>query len=315
MTEAKRKITKFDFSNQDAHVAIVDKAANAQTVLVMKSAKVQVSLMDFLQGSLYLSETEAEMIAGMMGVTIDNLYDDEEYVEYWKDQIEHNLNRAVLVKSEGGEQINEKLEKFLSKSSQPTLESTSEETVSSSKEDAESVKTDEDNQPVNKEVTQMTQEVNVQELIAKALEAERAELAKAAEEKAEAKYQEIAKAQSQELELLKAAEEARQTQAFIAKAAEFETHLGEGEGKVEALAKALRKMEADEELKAAVDLLKSLKSTVDNADMLSEVGSVSVEKAADDMCEGDKLIAKAVAGGESEPDATARIMAAHPELF
>ena len=35
--EATRRITKFDFSDESAHVALVDKAANEQEVLVMKS--------------------------------------------------------------------------------------------------------------------------------------------------------------------------------------------------------------------------------------------------------------------------------------
>jgi vacuolar-type H+-ATPase subunit I/STV1 len=39
MNKAKRKITEFNFEEDGAHVALVDKAANEQTVLVMKALK------------------------------------------------------------------------------------------------------------------------------------------------------------------------------------------------------------------------------------------------------------------------------------
>jgi hypothetical protein len=43
MTDATRRITKFDFSGEDAHVALVDAAANEQEVLVMKSKEAPLS--------------------------------------------------------------------------------------------------------------------------------------------------------------------------------------------------------------------------------------------------------------------------------
>lgn len=272
MTEAKRRIKKFDFSGEGAHVSLVDAGANALDVLIMKAAKVQVNLMDFLQDSLYLSETEAEMIAGMMGITADNLYEDEEYAEFWKDQIEHNLNRAVLVKSKDGEKIAEKLDAIMSKGSQPTLESTSEETVSSS-EDAEVVP-DEDNQPVNKEVNTMSdKEMNYEEQLQKAAEKIAADQVAAVEKK----YADQMDKYSKEVELLKAADELRTKQEYVAKAEAVAAHIGDS-ADVEGLAKALRKAEKDEEMSSLLKAVEELTKSAGKEELLEEVGKSATQE-------------------------------------
>ena len=68
---AKRKIHKFNFKSEGAHVALVDKAANKQEVLTMKAAErevqVTLSMKEFLKKFFDLWEEDAAILAGVLG--------------------------------------------------------------------------------------------------------------------------------------------------------------------------------------------------------------------------------------------------------
>lgn len=123
----KRKIHKFDFQNESSHVAIVDKAANLQTVLTMKSVEPEVvvtlSMREFLQKFFSVYYEDARILAGVLGYsTEDDWKEDETYDEYFQSKID----RVFLLKSEIPKTIpQETYEQFLDieKSVEHALES------------------------------------------------------------------------------------------------------------------------------------------------------------------------------------------------
>lgn len=83
MTElAKRKIHAFNFKGEASHVALVDKAANLQTVLTMKAADpevtVSLTMKNFLKKMFGMWEEDAACLAGVLG------YDSGVYDTYTK---------------------------------------------------------------------------------------------------------------------------------------------------------------------------------------------------------------------------------------
>lgn len=101
MTTAKRKIHKFDFEKEGAHVALVDSAANLQTVLTMKAVtpevNVTLSMREFLKKFFYVYDEDARILAGILGYSTEHEWDDDEsYDEY----IESKVNSVVLLKNE-----------------------------------------------------------------------------------------------------------------------------------------------------------------------------------------------------------------------
>ena len=203
MDKPTRKITNFNFESEGAHVALVSRAANKKTVLVMKA----------------LDQEEPQP----------------------------NLSSSVTDSQDG-----------------------------------DVVKTeDEINKGTNK-MAEQTKELNVEEQIAKAVEAQRKEVEERVAKEYEAKFEE----NSKELQILKGLEEKRQTEIFTTKAKEIAGVLGE-DTDVEALAKGLRKAEADEELTAVVKALKELHDASTKADLLSETG---VTKSADQGQDEDSQI-------------------------
>ena len=99
MSTAKRKIHKFDFSNDEAHVALVDKAANMQEVLVMKAAEPEVrittSMRTFLEKFFNLWGDDSRILAGILGYSTEYDWEDEESYE---DYIQSKVDQVVLLK-------------------------------------------------------------------------------------------------------------------------------------------------------------------------------------------------------------------------
>ena len=109
--KAKRKLTEFDFSKQDAHVALVDAAANERTTLVMKSVKftdeeiekiqqikVTMELPDFLQKFFHLYYEDSYMLAKLMGYQ-ETEGEETEEVDSYEDYIESRLEAFEIIKS------------------------------------------------------------------------------------------------------------------------------------------------------------------------------------------------------------------------
>jgi uncharacterized protein YdbL (DUF1318 family) len=280
MDNAKRRIKKFDFSAEGAHCALVDKAANAQTVLVMKAATatLTVPVMEFLTRYVGLWYDDAEMLAGMMGLTKEDIIR-EDYPETWEEAVQENLDKVTLQKSEQAGRIKETFEDYLSKRSKQALETTSEEAVSSTKEGAEEINV-EDNSSVTNEVTKMTDktELTLEEQIQKAANS----IVESRVEELEKAYTAKAEAVQKELDILKAAEEARTEHLYLAKADKLAVHLGE-EADKPAIAKAFRKAEADEELNVLVKALEKMSEMKAQEPVLEEIGkSATSEQEMDD---------------------------------
>lgn len=99
--KAKRKIHKFDFQSEGAHIALVDKAANLQTVLTMKAAEKEVtislSMKDFLQKFFDLWSDDAELLAKMLGYSGNPTVQWEEG-DTWEDYINNKVANVQLLK-------------------------------------------------------------------------------------------------------------------------------------------------------------------------------------------------------------------------
>lgn len=89
--KAKKKIHAFDFSGEGAHVALVGKAANLQTVLTMKANEQEVtvttSMRNFLSKFFGMWSDDAAVLAGVLGYS-DGTDPDNGYDSYIKDKIE-----------------------------------------------------------------------------------------------------------------------------------------------------------------------------------------------------------------------------------
>lgn len=286
MTKAKRKINEFNFDTEGAHVALVDKAANGQSVLVMKSLKaseeeikkalskdvtVKMTIMEFLTRHLDMWWDDAEIVAGLLGYTADDLVGGfEDSASSIVDYVQANIDSVQINKSANKEQVetfNKFLEKFASFEDK-YLEKNLTSSVESEDEDV--VTKAEDDKPTNEEV-EMTQD-EIQEMINKAA----GDLAKEQVQAVEKAYEAKVEATNKELQVLKAAHETRTAQEYLTKAAEYTQYLGEDADK-EAIAKALRAVEGLEEAAPLLDVLKALKDVASKDDLLEEVGKSATE--------------------------------------
>ncbi len=296
MTKAARKITEFNFKSEGAHVALVDKAANLQEVLIMKSAQaseeeiekvlskdvtVKMSIMEFLTRYIGIWWEEAEMVAGLLGYSAEDLYSPEEGPMDFISMVQDRMDSVQINKSESTEKFIEKFGEFQSKYLNKN--------ASSSVKGEEIVKT-EDETNINKGDKLMSEENKVtpealEEQINKAAEKIVSERLEALEKSYKEKEETVAK----ELQVLKAAEEARTNQVYLTKAEAVAKYLGEETDK-EALAKSLRKAEADEEMSALMKAFKELQDTVSKDDALEEVGkSVTKDQPTDEETKIEEL--------------------------
>lgn len=178
------------------------------------------------------------------------------------------------------------------KDSQPSVDSQGEDVV----------KTEGTETEINKEVNTMTTEVNqetLEEQINKAAEAIVAKRLEEIEKAADAKVEAVSK----ELEIFKAREEARSKQEYLAKAEGFAKYLGEDADK-EAIAKSLAAVEKSEDAKAIMDVLKSLKDTLDKESGFEEIGkSATEDQPTDDEAKIASVQKSLMEGGMPEVDA------------
>lgn len=276
MTKATRRIKKFDFENEGAHVALVDRAANAQSVLVMKSltaseeeiqkaldkdVTVRMTIMEFLTRYLGIWHDDAEIIAGLLGYTAEDLYTFEDSAMSFTEYLQGQMDSVEIQKSEKSQELAEKLETFKSK----YLDQDSPSSVE--KDDGESDSPTDDNQEVTTEMTEENKSTENELTLEEQIQ-------KAAERLMETHMEEVRKREEQrdrELEILKAEQAAQRHAKFVAKAENMTPHLGE-EAEVEPLAKALEKASTDEELSPLVKALEALVDTADKSEYLEEVG-------------------------------------------
>lgn len=94
-----KRIHFFNFAEEGAHVALVDKAANMQEVCLLKADKklvtVSLSMKDFLQKFFGLWDEDATVLAGVLGYTEQ---DGDEEVSSYDDYIQSKIDSISLLK-------------------------------------------------------------------------------------------------------------------------------------------------------------------------------------------------------------------------
>lgn len=273
MSKAKRKITKFNFESEGAHLSLVTQAANLQQALVMKSltaseeeihkaleVNLKISMREFFGRYLDIDEDDMETILGMMGYSPEDLYD-EYYLEDLGDIVRDNMGKATV--GNFVDTFKSFDAKYLTKDSVLSVESQGEGVV----------KTEGKKEETNKGEGNMSQDqTDLQEQIEKAAEAIVAKRIDAVEKAANERVDKVSK----ELDVFKAREEAREGQEMLAKAEDFSRYLGEGADK-EAIAKALAFIEKSEEAETVNQLLKDLKGALDKESGFEEIGKSATE--------------------------------------
>jgi hypothetical protein len=321
MTKATRTVKSFNFDFEGAHVALVDKAANGQSVLVMKSltaseaeikkalskdVTVKMDIMEFLTRYINLGYGDAEVVAGLLGYTAEDIdKPPENSASSWVEHIQREIDSVQINKSEHTEKLNEKLEAFAAKYLEKNLLS-SVEGGNATLEDEDVVTKAEDDKSTKQEVGKQMPDKN-EELTQKSVEAmvqkAAADLAKEQVEAIEKSYAAKAEESNKELQVLKAAHETRTHQEYVAKASEYVSLLGE-DADVEGIAKALRAVEGLEEAAPLMDVLKALKKAAGQDDLLVEVGKSATEEQPSDI--DSQAIAVAKSLRESDPSLTQR---------
>lgn len=132
MTKAKRKINKFNFEEEGAHVALVTQAANQQTVLMMKSkdkvmvnpfnipqddiainkaleqVEIKLSMEEFLRKFFDMWYSDAELLTAMLGMKTETEYwQEQNQGEDYKSYIEDKLESFSIMKSLNDKEISE----------------------------------------------------------------------------------------------------------------------------------------------------------------------------------------------------------------
>jgi hypothetical protein len=97
-----KRIHEFNFKKDGAHVALVDKAANQQTVLMMKAEEpevsVSLSMRSFLSKFFGLWGSDAEVLAGVLGYNTSSTDPSENNTESWDDYIKGQIDSVSLLK-------------------------------------------------------------------------------------------------------------------------------------------------------------------------------------------------------------------------
>ena len=110
MNKPKRKVHAFNFKAEGSHVALVDRAANLQTVLTMKAAEpevtVSLTMREFLQKFFSLWSEDAEILAGILGYNTGYEDTSKEPSSYYDNYIGSKIDQVSLLK---GQELPEKL--------------------------------------------------------------------------------------------------------------------------------------------------------------------------------------------------------------
>lgn len=329
MTEqvkAKRRLTDISFDHDGSHVALVGKfqggPANGVETLLYKSAStdnvlekaseeeihkaveinLKLPLMEFLTRYIYLDIDEAEMIAGLLGYSYEDIYNEEDTVESFRETVQRNLDKITISESDNDDetsrvkrqkQTEQFIESFSDFDDKFFMEKNSQSSAKRQDEDVVNKAEDKETKPKTKEGTNMTQETNVQkselELELEKAKAQLADLEKAQEEAAKARQEKADLEKSfaevnKTVEVLKAAEERRKEEHYLAKAKEHVLVVTD-ENPAQELAKAMRIAEETEGCEALVKAFEAYRDTASKSDALEEIGKSKT----DDQPSGSKL--------------------------
>jgi hypothetical protein len=283
MDKAKKKLTKFDFSGANAHVALVHReqngAANMYKTLITKATdvKLELSMEEFLRRFFDMWWDDAEFLAKLLGYEVESDSYESEQCE-WKHPLEDKVTVMKKAKESGLMSLDGKDKEILAEAVQK-LSSFSNVTIKdidkyAAKDaggdnpvsDIEKGNVADKTLPDNQENTmsEMIEKSAVEALIQKALEEKQAEIEKAVAEK-ESKIEELTKS-LQAFEAEKA--EAKKAE-FVAKAADFEVL---GVEDKESFGVALMKMSEQEELAGVMSVLEKAVQIAKGVEGLGEVG-------------------------------------------
>lgn len=320
---AKRKLSNFDFSKEGSHIALVHKdqggAANGYSTLITKATekyspefiqkmqliRVTMELDDFLEKFFGLWESDAKVLAAMMGYKEEpegegepaNTYNDDSFYEWYDDKLKESGGRWVEpTDSDYREWIAARLSGFEivkgayeADSQVDFLASLNEEDYLSLLKDQERLEKALSNEgkdglldsltggkkPIDKGVDtskkiskKASKAVNTEETIMSGTNPEMIE---------KSQYEEILKQQKETQEQLQKAMEAlavveKEKKEQIAKSRKAELVGAVGEADAEQLFKAVGELE-DEKFNAVVAVIKALNEKVDSSDLFIEKGA------------------------------------------
>jgi len=283
MDKAKKKLTKFDFSGENAHVALVHReqggGANMYKTLITKATdvKLELSMEEFLRRFFDMWWDDAEFLAKLLGYEVESdKYESEPYE--WKHPLEDKVTVMKKTKQSGLDSLDVKDKEVLAEAVQK-LSSFSNVTIKdldkyvAKDAGGESPVSDiekgnvADNSLQDKQEKPMSEVIEksaVEALIQKALEEQQAEIQKAVAEK-ESRIEELTKSLAQ-FEAEKA--EAKKAE-YVAKAADFEVL---GVEDKESFGVALMKMAEQEELAGVMSVLEKAVQIAKGVEGLGEVG-------------------------------------------
>ncbi|MBG23666.1 MAG: hypothetical protein CMF22_10110 [Idiomarinaceae bacterium] len=292
------------------HTTLITKATNGVTdhapdeeIQKAVNVNLKLPLMEFLTRYLYVDIDAAETIAGMLGYSYEDIYEVEDDITSFREMVQSNMDKVTSIDSNSDEtgreerirQAEEFIENFNSFDEKYFVEKSLGETPkgsSSSVEKGGEVNT-EDETNVKQEETQMTKEADIQksevEIELEKAREQLAELEKAKEDAEKAKQEKADleksfKEVNETVAVLKAAEERRKEEHYLAKAKEHTLVVTE-ENPAEELAKALRIAEETEGCEALVKAFEAYRDTATKGDMLEEIGKAKT----DDQPSGSKL--------------------------
>lgn len=277
--KAKRRLTNFDFSGENHHVALVHRAqngaANGYQTLIMKSSDVSVelSMAEFLTRFFNIWSGDAEFLARLLGYSDDTdaLWDDQKLAE------QVTLLEKVRTRSEDDNDSDERfpldmgdlsdLEQEDLRELTKSLAEASNITITDLTKDADGAS------PVGEEETSEESEEDNPKEVEKMADVEKSAV-EAAVEKARQDLQAAHEAELAELRKSLEAFETEKAQArketFVTKAADFEAL---GVEDTEKFAVALMKATDDEDMKVLVEVLEKSLTIAKSVDELQPKGS------------------------------------------
>lgn len=282
MTKAKKKLTKFDFSGDSAHVALVHRdqggGANMYKTLITKATDVrlELSMEEFLRRFFDMWWDDAEFLAKLLGYEVESdSYENEVYE--WKHPLEDKVTVMKKAKQDGISSLSDTDKEVLAEAVQK-LSGFSNVTVKDIDQyvaknaggdapvsDIEKGNVADNNIPDTQENNmEQIEKSAVEALIQKALEEQKAEIEKAVAEK-ESKIEELTKS----LAAFEAEKAAQKQAEFVAKAADFEVL---GVEDKESFGVALMKMSEQEELAGVMAVLEKAVQIAKGVEGLGEVG-------------------------------------------
>lgn len=253
MAKATRRLKNFDFSGDNAAVALVNEdqggGANGYKTLLMKAkdVRVELSMEEFLRRFFDMWWDDAELLAGMLGYETEYGWEDE-----WGHPLKDSVTLLKNVKDNGVSSIEEKDQPIAKAMAQEIAKRVNVKLSDVSAEDmrealAKNFKHTTKGEHMSEETLTRAQ---VEQMLAEQIEKAQS----SAKDETKAEYEEIVKGLKAEIEKFQEKEQQIQKAKYVEKAKGYEA-LGVTDDNAEDAAVALMKMAEDEELKVIGEML------------------------------------------------------------